>query len=533
MRRFEAALEQVLQRLEPYLFILLIGFSLMPIWSSFAFLTLDGQGHIYNGHLLMELLTNAGPVATSITEINTNFSPNWISHPLLAILSPFFAPFTIEKIMVSLQVVLFLVCYRYFSHVFFPHNRFVGLFGFLFVWTSALLHGFFNYNFGVAFFFLNIGLLKRFIDEPTSRKSLLLAFVTLLLYFSHLITFCLFGIIGMLYIVEDAIRQKGEGKNSALFRKKHLFQFILAMVVPALLLLNHLMMMRSGNSGEIMRLTEISERLFTLSGFNCVSDHEWVFSRWYYFIIPPIALVSSIIWHAFIKRKKTEKNIAGILSLVIFLFIIISLTYSLPDGTALGGGMLTIRLITFSAVIFFSIILSQLRLASLQIVTLIAFMFIMTDKGLFISNRMKEHDQICRVMDRARLSIDEGGLMYCADFHRRTPFGHVADLLGNNNDVVLSNTWFHKSFNPINWKDNASIDPASMTWLDNQGKCLNKELESMTKLKVKWYVIFGNPNIETYDVTNWGECRHQLETNYQKHFESADTLVIYKRLDRS
>jgi hypothetical protein len=530
MRRFEAALGQVLQRLEPYLFILLIGFNLIPIWSSFAFLTLDGQGHIYNGHLLMELLTNAGPVATSITEINTNFSPNWISHPLLALLSPLFAPFTIEKIMVSLQVVLFLYCYRYFSHVFFPQNRFVGLFGFLFVWTSALLHGFFNYNFGVAFLFLNLGLLKRYLDLPSTKTALFLAVITLLLYFSHLVAFGLFGIVGAFYMIEDAIRQKRKSCISVLFRKKNLYQLLLIFLLPALMLFNHLMMMSSGSSGEVLRLTDITERLYTLSGFNAVSDHEWVFSRWYYFILLPVVPVSMIIWKSFIKRKETHCHTIGIFSLFAFLIALIALTYTLPDGTALGGGMLTVRLVTFSAVIFFSILLSQLRLATLQFMTLIAFLIIIQDKMQFISGRMKEYDKICRVIDVARKSIDEGGLMFCADFYRRTPFGHVADVLGNNKDVVLSNTWLHKPFNPINWKEIKNVDPATMTWLDNQGKCLNKELEEMAKQQVKWYIIFGNPNVELYDVKNWEECRMHLETNYQKHFEIVDTLIVYKRL---
>jgi hypothetical protein len=514
-------------RLEPVLFWLLVIISLIPIWSVFAFITVDGQGHIYNGQVLWTLATERDSYISAFTEINSSLSPNWIAHPIIALLSPFFSPFNVEKIIVSLYVVLFVFSFRRFIQTFFCDQSWISLSGFLFVWSSTVVNGFFNYNFGVALLFLNLAFLKKFTDQPGNKNAVVLGVGIILLYFCHLIPFCVFGLVSIAFIVSKNISMQKEGHVPLWRNKSALIKLGAAVFIPALLLSSHLISMHSGRSGESIVSENIGERILKLSGYNCISDREWIYSRWFYFIIIPVSVISIglFMWKKTTLRsfQTTSTNFTLILSLIALLACV----YLLPNGTTLGGGMLTVRLIYLTTTFFFVLLLFQIKQPLLQVVVLSPLFIVQIDKQSFIHREYVKQQDFLKVVDRARLTIEGKGLMYIADFNRKWPLAHATDALGYRNDVILTDTWFHKSFNPVIWKNHLPMTPENMDWLDNEGKCNTSGLESSLQTKVRWYVVAGNPNIEKYDSIQWSHCSELLESQYEKYFEAKDTLTIY------
>lgn len=527
MKLEKEALKVNLKKSEPLLFVFFCLLALLPIWSVFAFVTQDGQGHIYNGQLLMSQLSGQNGFVSKYAEINSSLSPNWISHPIIAILTSFFSPFAIEKIITSLGVLLFVFSWRKFILAFFPHHFLLSLAGFVFVWNSTITNGFFNYNFGVALLFLNLALLKSFRDQQSTAATIKLAIAMLLLYLSHLIPFCVFGLAAVSYIISDLFFLREDHSPSPFRKIKIWIKLFTAACLPLTLLFMHIIFMFGGKPSEATYLHHLTDKLLHLAGYNVMSDREWGFSRWYYYLIMAAVIISFIVnWN----RKTPRWSAPSSHSVFIFLLFALTLacTYYLPDGTGFGGGMLTIRLVYLTTTSFLLLLMISIKNNLVLGLLMLSLLILQVDKHMFIHARQQEVQDYCHVIDQARSVIDQPGLMYVADFKRRWPLVHVTDALGFHHDVLMAHTWLHKPFNPIIWKPELHLEQENMPWLDNEGICNSKELVTALGSKIMWYVIAGNPTAAKSDSLRWSICHEMLEQNYVLRFESKGVLSVYE-----
>ncbi|MGI4833999.1 MAG: hypothetical protein ACRYFK_11110 [Janthinobacterium lividum] len=70
------------ERWENWVFWLLLGAHLLPLWSHRYFLTVDGPAHLYNAWLLKAMLMHPSNTAHQLLAFNFNPEPNYLSHVL-------------------------------------------------------------------------------------------------------------------------------------------------------------------------------------------------------------------------------------------------------------------------------------------------------------------------------------------------------------------------------------------------------------------------------------------------------------------
>ncbi len=91
----------------------LIVVYLLPIWLFDYFPTQDGVSYVYNSQIITEY-GNPKFQFRDYYDINWFPFPNWLSHISLTLLMFIFPPLIVEKVFLSLYVILFPLAIRYF-----------------------------------------------------------------------------------------------------------------------------------------------------------------------------------------------------------------------------------------------------------------------------------------------------------------------------------------------------------------------------------------------------------------------------------
>ncbi len=180
-------MDKAKQRFENAIFLLLIFLSLAYVWWYPYFLTGDGPAHVYNSKILLDLLRGANvDFYKTYYDVNLQALPNWFSHVLLVVLQFFFSPFTADKLLISLYVIMFPVCFRWAILQASGGYNSALLLIFVFVFQWVLYYGFYNFCFGIVGAFLFIAAMFRLRTEPTVYQLVYLLPLSFLIFFTHL-----------------------------------------------------------------------------------------------------------------------------------------------------------------------------------------------------------------------------------------------------------------------------------------------------------------------------------------------------------
>ncbi|HOZ50526.1 MAG TPA: hypothetical protein PLU17_01605 [Chitinophagaceae bacterium] len=168
------------------IYLLLVIVCLVQIWLPTYFVTGDGPCHIYNASILKDMILDQDEsFYHSFYTINYQVNANWVSHVLLAFLLFFFKAAIAEKIILSTYILLF--CCGFFKLVSALQGRqtFMILMIPLFVFSSLVLSGFYNFVLSMSLLPWLIYLFLKYID--TRRLSLILPLIilTFIAYLSH------------------------------------------------------------------------------------------------------------------------------------------------------------------------------------------------------------------------------------------------------------------------------------------------------------------------------------------------------------
>ncbi|MDP6909413.1 MAG: hypothetical protein QF371_07905, partial [Flavobacteriales bacterium] len=115
---------------EKLIFLTILILMLVPIFENPVFMTGDGPAHLYNSHILKELISGNAELYDPYFELNHLPEPNWMGHVLLTVLLFVFEPFTAEKILVGFYVVMFMFGFRYLVAAFKDKNLWTSYFAF-------------------------------------------------------------------------------------------------------------------------------------------------------------------------------------------------------------------------------------------------------------------------------------------------------------------------------------------------------------------------------------------------------------------
>lgn len=161
------------------------------VWALSWFPTQDGPAHIYNLVILHDLLNGGkewGNFFTFKLSAVPNLGFNLLSYPLLH----FFPPLVVEKIFVSLYILLMGICVPVFMKTFkrpvFPLSYLV----FPVIFNFTLLMGFYSYVIAVPLFILAFSMAWKIRGDSASCRFACFNLAGFALFYLHLIPFVFF-----------------------------------------------------------------------------------------------------------------------------------------------------------------------------------------------------------------------------------------------------------------------------------------------------------------------------------------------------
>jgi hypothetical protein len=172
---------------ERLLFVALVGAQLLPLWIFHYFPSQDGPSHVANAQIIRQYGSASTGILREYYALNTSLTPNWFWHLVLSGLLSILPPATAEKVFLSGYVILLPVSVRYAITAARRQSAFLAVLAFPFVYNYLFHMGFYSFVYSLPIFFLFSGYLLRHSAEPSIRRNVAIAALSLLLYFSHLV----------------------------------------------------------------------------------------------------------------------------------------------------------------------------------------------------------------------------------------------------------------------------------------------------------------------------------------------------------
>jgi hypothetical protein len=323
------------------LFFIVVIISLYPLIVNKYFLTGDGPCHVYNSKVLLDIITgNHIDFYDKFYYLNTNLEPNWLSHFSLAILLSIFPAFLAEKILLVIYILLFSFSLRYLIKCINPANGFIVLLGLPFMFQFTFLMGFYNYSFSFAFMFLSVGYWLKNNEQMNIKRSLILASLQIILFFSHPIGFFINHLIIGLIICTGFLISLFNRKERSVRNFKHyldkILQYILIALPGILLIISYVLRKGLASVPNPDTFSTLLDNFFKMTSLSIISNNELYLSSFYFWFFAAI-LIYAIISKIRYKNFKWTDAFFPIFLIMIYLY------FNQPGGIA-GAGVLSIRL---------------------------------------------------------------------------------------------------------------------------------------------------------------------------------------------
>jgi hypothetical protein len=173
---------------ENLLLLALILAHLIPIWVFQYFPSQDGPPHIENANIIFDYFHPDRAIFREYYLFNKNLEPTWLGHLVMVGLMYIVPVFIVEKIFLSGYIILLPLSIRYALSAVRPGSRFLTFLMFPFIYNYPLHMGFYSFSYSLTVFFFSMGYWMRYREQFTLRKTIRLAFLSLLLYFCHIVS---------------------------------------------------------------------------------------------------------------------------------------------------------------------------------------------------------------------------------------------------------------------------------------------------------------------------------------------------------
>ncbi len=412
---------------------LLIGVQLIPVWW-FRFLpTQDGPAHVENAVILRDLVRGT----ESRFSINPQPVPNWTGHALLALFGAVVTPRVAEKFVVSLYVVLLPLSAAYAGRGVRKDGGWVGILIIPFLYTLALHKGLYNFCFSLALFFLLIGMVIRSWGRTTWRRVPVIGIVSLLLYFSHVVSLVMAMIVlGGIAIGIVTMRWR---RNEALRDVMRQIAMIIAGLAPALSLAAWFFVSSQGAAADRRPVGVQLLRFFELDALASFRKPELLVAIIYSMVLWTTTLV--LLMTKTIKRRWT--NWDWMLALVAITLAV----YLIAPNSAAGGGQISFRLSLYPYFVLIFWLAGQplgsiSRAGTSAAAAIVCLTFLVLHWGSYarLNVYLKEYESISNHidtgksvvgLDRSRDSLAERKFSW-----RVRPFWHAIGYVAAKRDLV-------------------------------------------------------------------------------------------------
>jgi len=199
---------------ENLLILILILAHLIPIWVFQFFPSQDGPTHIENANIILDYFHPDRSIFREYYIFNKHLEPTWLGHFVLAGLLYLLPILTAQKIFLSGYIILLPLSIRYALKGIRPDSGFLAFLMFPFIYNYPLHMGFYSFSYSLSVFFFLVGYWIRNREQPTLPKTVRLAFLSLLLYFCHIVSLVMayvgIGLLTVWFILFDLIQDKSE-----------------------------------------------------------------------------------------------------------------------------------------------------------------------------------------------------------------------------------------------------------------------------------------------------------------------------------
>ncbi len=201
-----------LKNRENLLLLIVILAHLMPIWVFPYFPSQDGPAHIENANIIFDYFRPDRAIFREYYVLNRHLEPTWLGHFVLAGLMYLLPIFTAEKVFLSCYIILLPLSIRYALRGICPGSGFLTFLMFPFIYNYPLHMGFYSFSYSLSVFFFLVGYWMRNCDHFTPQRMVKLAFLSLLLYFCHIVSLVMayvgIGLLTIWLILFDLIQDK-------------------------------------------------------------------------------------------------------------------------------------------------------------------------------------------------------------------------------------------------------------------------------------------------------------------------------------
>jgi len=469
---------------EPCLFFLAFIIHILPILLLTPFVTLDGPAHLYNAHLMKELLFENNNNLHSFFEFNAFPEPNWTGHFILSLLQLIVPVLWAEKF---IMILIFILTAYGFRKLIFQINEnaiWLSWFVFPFLFNFTFLLGFYNFALAIALLpWWMCWWLKSHYDRLHLKNGLFTMLFFVILYFSHLVVFLLAGLSAGIISVFNT--PKSERKNLG---KQLLYLFIVALPGLFLSFLFVFVFGTGGYRGEVAYLP-VSQLINDLLFSRMFVVYDYASEKVFTLIFGIIVLALTLI--GFIKISWTKNQISfGLITLLSLILIFI-----IPDSMA-SGGILSVRFVQWFYMAW-CIWMATLNLPK-KINIFAAVLALSFSLGMMkIHWRVqKELNETAQYYLEASDRIAVGSVVLPINYSSNWMHSNLSCYLGAiKSCVILDNYEATQKVFPLLWKKNMDPEIHLGNHVSSNRPCVNMiQSEELTGIKIDYISLWQEPS---------------------------------------
>jgi hypothetical protein len=490
---------------EKYFFFFIVLVHLIPILSLDFFVTLDGPARVYHSSLIVRLLSG-NTLASDYMVLNTEPVPYWTAQLILSITNQFFSGNISEKILIGIYVLALPLTFRKFILTVSSQASWISYLIFPFIYSFLLYVGFYNFCLGlpVLFFTLHVFLSPNLLEN---KKKLILTFLILLLYFSHLFVWVIFFLFAGIFLIVDAFYLQVDTTQKIKWLLKKISNLLLVSI-PTLLLSLHFILINLDKQffnssipfSELLRWLVIAHPIIT---FKTEGEEPYAII----IAITMFFLTINLLYSIGVKKYSSKGNVW-----VIFCFLLLLLYFSLPNNLSTGGfvSMRLLLLFYIFLIVWFTAGHFHRIAKGLSVIIFLSisiyFLKYHSDEGKFLSENAKEYYSLTT-------HIKENSILLPLDYSDNWMHNNIAAYLGTTRNIFLMDDYDASSPHfPVIWKYHPAPPEILGEYFGSVPPCLN--IDNFEKI--------SGHNLDY--ITRW---------KYNLDIQDSCTLAINRKLEKS
>lgn len=470
-----------LSRFELPLFIGVVLLHVVAIATLPAIISLDGAGHLYTARLLNAIM-HQEEWTTPYFVFNTFPCPNGLADYLLSFFVNTTNAVRLEVYFMVVYFLVFIFGFRRMMQAMFPEKKEYAWLAFPLVFHVVVILGFHNFNLGIALLWWTIAAYVRYAKNPRWKAIPQLLIFCVLLYFSHLVVFGVFGF----FVIAHFIGSWWQQKRAPWFWKKKVIAQLAFAFIPVMALALAYFQYETESSGFVhLAVGDIVKQLYSTTPFELFSHKE---ASYFYQTIGIIALavVASIFW------KKEKENLSPwLIVTLVFTALVLIATFRLPDHST-GGGELTRRLVYFSLVGIILVLFFAIQSRVWRVVAVVLFSIVHIAHAQFLFLQEKKHAANIGELEKMTALIAPHELMWTFNWSGNWLNTHTSKYIAADRELIMpDHLGGTKLYTPVMWNENYRLNQNVWCLNFEQWLCDLENTEQDFHRPVRYFLAYG------------------------------------------